>query len=112
MEPTRRLQGVLLGALVAMSFVSVTIQASPSPLNPISFQQGVNGYTGQVDTQIRRAGVQSPAPATDDSGLDPINSDNQDGIPAGRVQALIRFNDIIGNGPGQIPAGTLCTRLL
>lgn len=110
MKATRGHFRVLLAGLAAWSFLSIITKAMAQFY---SFQQGVNGYTGQVDTQIRQAGVQSPAPATDDSGLNPINSDNQDGCLPCRVQALIRFNDIVGNGPGQIPLGTtICNATL
>lgn len=67
-----------------------------------SFQTGINGYTGLFDRKIdERGGV------NDQNGsevtqyfLDGYNADNAS--PDG--QALLKFNNIIGNGPGQIPA--------
>lgn len=77
---------------------------------PLTFQQGVNGYTGMVDTMIR-----SPAPTTNyadsavnyDSGYQyQYNADTSTGSPAGPSHVLLRFDDIIGGSPGQIPAGS------
>ena len=60
-----------------------------------SFQQGTDGYTGATDTWIEQA---NPATAH--------GSDAQlviDGSPVS--QGLIKFDDIFGNGPGQVPYG-------
>jgi len=64
----------------------------------ISFQNGVNGYTGTVDTEIRTSN-----PTGDLSGADSINIDGVDS--GGSVQALLRFDDIFGSGPGRIAPG-------
>jgi len=81
-----------------------------APPAPLTFQQGVNGYTGMVDTMIR-----SPAPTTNyadsavnyDSGYQyQYNADTSTGSPAGPSHVLLRFDGIIGGGPGQIPVGS------
>lgn len=81
-----------------------------APPAPLSFQQGVNGYTGMVDTMIR-----SPAPTTNyansavnyDSGYQyQYNADTSTGSPAGPSHVLLRFDNTIGGSPGQIPAGS------
>ncbi|HZV06853.1 MAG TPA: DNRLRE domain-containing protein [Gemmataceae bacterium] len=62
----------------------------------ISFQQGANGYTGTVDVEIWAV-----APNTCLEGNPNASSDaDNDG---GESQILIRFEDIIGDGPRRIP---------
>ena len=61
----------------------------------VVFQNGVNGYSGTVDTEIRFSN-----PTGNLSGNGSINVDGADG--GGRVQALIRFDDIFGSGAGQV----------
>jgi len=60
-------------------------------------QQGVNGYDGLEDTEIRFS-----EPDADLSEKMFLNPDGADG--GGEVQGLTKFNDIIGDGPNQIPA--------
>lgn len=64
-----------------------------------TFQEGVSSYTGTDDTFL-------------DSGATTTNNGNAtllavDGTPV--VQALIRFNNIIGSGGTQIPTGSTVT---
>jgi hypothetical protein len=68
----------------------------------VSFQEGVDGYSGTQDTYFQVA-----APANVNGALDALNwdDDNPDGLPIQKVFALIRFDNIIGSGPGQIPQG-------
>lgn len=64
-------------------------------LGTASFQQGIDGFSGTIDAEIR-----SDEPTIDhsvDVGL------RVDGDLTG--QALIRFENLFGNGPGQIPTG-------
>lgn len=66
-----------------------------------SFQQGVNGYTGTADTEFRSANS-----TTDFSNENEISVDQNDGSIPGlvnRTQAAIRFDNIFGAGPGQVP---------
>ena len=68
----------------------------------ISFQQGnANGYTGTQDT-----GIRSGTPDTTEGSEVLINVDGDDN---GIHQALLRFDNIFGVGPGQIPPGAVVT---
>jgi len=67
----------------------------------LSFQNGVDGYNGSVDTEIRASN-----PTADLSAAASINVDGSDG--GGVVQAVIRFDDLFGVGAGQIsPAASI-----
>src|SRR5690606_21890468 len=69
----------------------------------VSFQYGSNGYLGTVDTFLSEG-----APDTPHGALPALEWDeNQSGT--GSRTALIRFDDIFGNGPGQIPPGVYIT---
>ena len=59
-------------------------------------QQGVNGYDGLEDTEVRFSD-----PEGDLSDKLFLNPDGSDG--GGEVHGLTRFNDIIGDGENQIP---------
>ena len=64
----------------------------------VSFQDGVSPeatYAGTVDTEIRLSD-----PAANLSTATSINVDGDDA--GGAVQALLRFDDIFGTGPGQV----------
>ncbi|HEV8701325.1 MAG TPA: LamG-like jellyroll fold domain-containing protein [Candidatus Polarisedimenticolia bacterium] len=61
----------------------------------LTFQQGVDGYAGTVDTLIA-----FDTPDADNSAATTITVD---GSPLRHV--LIRFDGIIGNGAGQVPPG-------
>lgn len=61
----------------------------------VTFQQGVNGYSGAIDTYIEPAN-----PNTNRSAATPLIVDL-----APLTQILMRFDDIFGFGPGQIPPG-------
>jgi hypothetical protein len=66
--------------------------SDPSVSNSV-FQHGFNGYTGTVDTYIEQANpnAQHGSDAFLGAGGTPLQ------------QMLIRFDNIFGNGPGQIP---------
>ena len=77
--------------------VLLAILIRPAMADTLTFQQGVNGYTGTVDTYIDSAlGSQATA--------NPIVID---GSPV--EQALIRFDEIFGSGANQIPVGATIT---
>ena len=70
----------------------------------ISFRQGVDGFTGAVDTFVREGD-----PFTNFSGDTTVQQNNDvdgfsvdDGVEVG----LLRFDGIFGNGFGQIPLGS------
>uniref|UniRef100_A0A7C4LLA4 DNRLRE domain-containing protein n=1 Tax=Schlesneria paludicola TaxID=360056 RepID=A0A7C4LLA4_9PLAN len=68
----------------------------PAARRTVSFRQGVNGYQGTVDTEIWAL-----APTTIlESNINMSSDANNDG---GESQVLIRFDDIIGSKPGQVP---------
>lgn len=65
-----------------------------------SFRQGTNGYNSTFDTRIRQN-----APDTNYATIDYVLCDAiVSGSTNNPEQVLIRFDDIIGNGAGQIPA--------
>lgn len=75
----------------------------PTSTSVASFQQGVSGYTGTVDTQVRLA-----APTTSFAANTVLAPDwlvNATPVP-NQNQVLIRFDNIIGSGAGQVPAGS------
>lgn len=65
----------------------------------ISFQQGVEGYQGTFDTEIWALAAKTILNANPNASSD----ENNDG---GESQVLMRFEDIIGNGPRQIPTNS------
>lgn len=65
----------------------------------ITFQQGLNGYTGTVDTYIAAG-----APNADNSAVTPLVVDGNN-PPDEERQTLLRFDGIFGNGANQIPQG-------
>jgi len=71
-------------------------------MTTVSFQQGLNGYSGTIDTSIRQA---SPNAAPGTSGLALF----ADGDSGAQVQALLAFTNLFGSGPGQIPIGATIT---
>ncbi len=67
-----------------------------------SFRQGTDGYLGTIDVQINQGTPDTSEPAAT------VLSVDQNVNPTER-QVLIRFEDIFGSGPGQIPAGAPVT---
>jgi len=89
------------GELLRMDQVFVDVEISGGRPTTV-FQQGLGGYTGTVDTVLVEA-----APGADRSAAPEIGVDAAD--PGGSDQAtqvLLRFEDIVGEGPGQILPGT------
>src|SRR5262245_52058775 len=81
--------GLLLVVLAAAQ------SAEPKPMS-ISFQQGVDGYSGTIDTEIWALATTTIL----DSNPNASSDANNDG---GESQVLLRFDGIIGNGEKQIP---------
>ena len=75
----------LLPASWALALTSTTV----------SFQNGISGYTGTYDRYI----AQTPDAGIDGSALSDVT------LIGNTQQALIRFDNIFGNNPGQIPLG-------
>jgi hypothetical protein len=95
----------LLAAAVVAAF------AMPAAADTLRFQEGVNGYTGTADTMIRSNETATGAGQSssgDSRGrnfgtVDFISVDGDDGSPGNKPnQGLIRFDNLFGNGAGQI----------
>jgi hypothetical protein len=65
-------------------------------LASIAFQQGVSGYSGAVDTMISASN-----PVANYSTAESLNVDDSP-----HAQGLLRFDNIVGDGAGQIPLGS------
>jgi len=68
-----------------------------------TFQEGAGGYTGTQDTTF-----QESAPGNVNGALDNWEWDDDDpnGAPVQRNFGLLRFDNIVGSDPGQIPPGS------
>ena len=66
------------------------------PTREITFQQGIDGYQGTVDTEIWALAVKTILNANPNASSDADND-------GGESQVLMRFDDIFGNGDRQIP---------
>ncbi len=65
------------------------------------FQDGLNGYSGTVDTLLQEA-----TPDAEQSGTSELNVDTEDPVgTANEVQALLRFDNVVGDATSQIPPG-------
>lgn len=73
----------------------------PAGSTVASFRQGVDGYTGTKDTRI---GEDNPNADASQNVTVFVDGEANAG-EADQVQVLMRFDDIIGSGPGQIPVG-------
>ncbi len=73
------------------------VDSEPQPIWK-TFQQDVDGYTGTRDTF-----VQQDDPTADNGAAIELNVDNNDPQGSGLdVQALLQFDNIFGDGPGQV----------
>lgn len=62
----------------------------------VSFQQGVNGYMGTLDTEFRAANPVDPQGDKDFVSIDEFDGGFQ-------TQGAIRFEDLFGPQPGRVP---------
>lgn len=89
-------------ALVTASWINRLAAAEPTGASSveggrrITFQQGVNGYQGTVDTEIWALAAKTILNANPNASSDGDND-------GGESQVLMRFDDIIGKGRHQIP---------
>jgi hypothetical protein len=67
-------------------------------MSSATFQEGVNGYAGTVDTSITALAPDFPLGGQ-------LTLAWQQITPSVESAALIRFDDIFGTGPGQVPPG-------
>ena len=86
-------------ALLCAATVAVLAPAADVPAanrQTLTFQQGVNGYTGTIDTEIWAV-----APNTSLEGN--INASSDADNDGGESQVLMRFDGIMGTQPGFLP---------
>ncbi len=92
-----------LAAVGAVLAVALAVVFAGEPTKPrsakqtVTFQQGVNDYAGTVDVEIWAV-----APNTCLEGN--INASSDADNDGGESQILMRFDDLFGTAPGQIPA--------
>jgi hypothetical protein len=83
-----------LAALTLVALAGLT--AGDTDRRTVTFQQGVNGYTGTVDLEIWAV---SPNTCLEGN----INASTDENNDGGESQVLMRFDHIIGSNTGQIP---------
>ncbi|MDX1962897.1 MAG: DNRLRE domain-containing protein [Pirellulales bacterium] len=81
----------------------LVVEWEPAGTNFITFQNGVGGYQGTQDTWIQQ---NVPAAFTAGTQTTTIFSDFTEPNANANHQLLIRFDNIFGNGPNQIPYGS------
>jgi hypothetical protein len=79
------------------NFVPLWTFADTRPF--VTFQQGVDGYTGTQDTELHSDFLA-------DTPLGSATSITMDNDNSGVAQGLLRFDNIIGTGPDQLPPGS------
>jgi hypothetical protein len=77
------------------------VTTSKDPRLKAVFQEGLNGYAGTIDLELRNA-----QPDTVFDGATSVSVDQDDG---GVVDALIRFKNVIGDDEGQVPPDAIVT---
>lgn len=89
---------------VAYFFVTDTDSGSSTP-KTVTFQQGVDGYSGTVDTYLQEA----EPDANNASAATLLVDASNPGKTNQSVQALLRFDSIVGSDSSQIPSGSSVT---
>src|ERR1700752_2086817 len=91
--------GLLLAAIFVLPLVVAADEKPVMKRSLATFQSGVAGYDGTVDIELWAL-----APTTIlDTNPNATSAANNDG---GESQVLLRFERIVGNGPGQLPPGS------
>lgn len=81
--------------------VNVAVQSASNAVE-VSFQNGVNGYAGTVDTFLSQN-----KPNTNYGSSTALSVDSDTPAGSGKpAQALLRFDNLFGTGSGQIPQGS------
>ena len=102
-----------LVAVAAALAAGASAPALAQQSQTLTFQQGVNGYTGTQDAIVRsnETATGSGQSSSGDSrgrnfgALDFMSIDGDDGSPGSKPnQGLIRFDNVFGSGAGQIKA--------
>ena len=89
------------GELLDVDQVEVEVEVLLGSRARATFQQGVDGYQGAVDTYIDEGSADQEHALSETLRID---SDTPSGS-GNTTQALLRFDSIFGSGPGQLPAG-------
>ena len=94
-----------VGDIESLIAFSADVQDSwAGTLSTVTFQEGVSGYTGTQDTYL------DEFESTTNKGNDTnVAVDLFDGGSDATTQGLLRFDNIFGSGPGQIPSGSTIT---
>lgn len=93
------------GTSQAISSISVAAAGEQPDVVSITFRQGANGYSSAVDTMLKQS--RASTSFGDAIVARPV-------VESGKnVQALLKFDQLFGSGPGQIPVGaTIITAAL
>ena len=86
---------------------TVTATFAEGSETTLTFQEGAGGYAGTVDTFLYAGGADTSYGAFDYIKWD--TSGTVDPNPAGIMYGLLRFEDIFGTNPGQVPSGATVT---
>jgi len=92
---------------------SATTGVRVSLVRVADFQQdadrGYGAYTNAVDTELYQAQPTTPLPMghNNDTNNPQMWIDYRDADTPNQSEVLLRFGDIVGNGPGQIPANAI-----
>jgi hypothetical protein len=83
---------------ILLAIWPVLSEGAGSERQSLSFRQGVDGYSGTVDTEIWALAVNTILESNPNASSDADND-------GGESQVLLRFDDIIGPESGRIPRG-------
>lgn len=91
----------VLSSTVRASAVCAVLAASAAWADVITFQNGLNGYAGNEEVSLVTSSVGgAPAGTVNTGAWDAFQVNTADVRPG-----LIRFKDLFGNGPNQVPVG-------
>lgn len=83
--------------VLCLCLMPVVAESTPPAKQVLSFRVGVDGYSGTVDTEVWALATTTIL----DANINATSDANNDG---GESQVLMRFDGIIGDKAGQIPA--------
>lgn len=82
-----------------LSALTESGEKSPRAVKELSFQQGVDGYSSTVDTEIWALAAKTIL-------VDNPNASSDANNDGGESQVVMRFDDVFGEGERQIPLGS------
>ncbi|WP_411846115.1 LamG-like jellyroll fold domain-containing protein [Roseibacillus persicicus] len=91
--------GYDLGAYVSATVTLVNVNPTVATTT-VSFQEGVDGYTGQFGKRVGGNGINELGSSVQAYYLDGLSGDDSFDI-----NGIVRFDNIFGTAPGQIPPG-------